>query len=108
MALTPLTYDILLALSDGPLHGYGIIKDIEERSGVDAAPSTGALYLALRRMLTDAMIEEDPNPPADADQRRRYCRITTEGREEAGAESRRLATLVAAARKKKLLSEGTA
>jgi DNA-binding PadR family transcriptional regulator len=108
MSLTPLTFDILLALTDGSLHGYGIIKDIEDRSGTEAAPSTGALYLALRRMLSEALIEEDPSPPADADNRRRYYRITAQGREQASRESSRLATLVAAARKKNLLSGETA
>ena len=32
-APTPLTYDILVALADAERHGYGIIREIEERSG---------------------------------------------------------------------------
>lgn len=35
--LTPLTYQILLALADGDRHGYGIIKEIEQRSGSSSA-----------------------------------------------------------------------
>ena len=54
--LTPLTFEILLALADEARHGYGIIKEIEVRSGPDAAPSTGALYLALRRMQGDGQV----------------------------------------------------
>ena len=48
--MTPLTYQILLALADASRHGYGIIKELEARLGSSAVPSTGALYLALQRM----------------------------------------------------------
>jgi DNA-binding PadR family transcriptional regulator len=106
-AMTPLTFEILLALADDRRHGYGIIKEIEERVGVADAPSTGALYLALRRMLGDELIEE-VEAVEDADQRRRYYRLTAKGRDHAEAESLRLSQLVASAREKKLLTEGAA
>ncbi len=103
--MTPLTYEILLALADESRHGYGIIKEIEERSGAGAAPSTGALYLALQRMQTDALIEETAAGPG-ADARRKYYRLTLKGRDHAEAESVRLAELVVAARRKNLLAGG--
>lgn len=108
-ATTPLTYQILLALADEDRHGYGIIKEIESRSGPHAAPSTGAMYLALQRMQADGLIEDarGPQDPED-DARRRYYAITAAGRALAEEESRRLAALVAAAREKKLLAGGTA
>jgi PadR family transcriptional regulator PadR len=103
--ITPLTYDILLALADAPRHGYGIIKEIESRG---SAPSTGAMYLALQRMERDQLIEEAPERPSDVDDgRRRYYRITPRGRELAEQESIRLAGLLATARAKDLLP-GTA
>lgn len=104
--LTPLTYEILLALADGARHGYGIIKEIEAESGAGAAPTTGALYLALQRMEREGLITEAPGPAGD-DARRRYYRITTGGRAAAEAESTRLETLLVAARRKHLL-EGRA
>ncbi len=105
--ITPLTYQILLALADGDGHGYGIIKEIEERAGSASAPSTGALYLALQRMQGSGLIEEAPDRPInDDDARRRYYRLTQEGRERARDESRRLAALVSDARAKKLLVGG--
>lgn len=107
MSLTPLTYDVLLALADEPRHGYGIIKEIEARSGPAAAPSTGALYLALQRMEAEGLIDEAPRPRGETDARRRYYRLTTAGRAAAREESARMATLVANARAKKLLPEGT-
>jgi DNA-binding PadR family transcriptional regulator len=110
MALTPLTYQILLALADGDRHGYGIIKEIEGRAGASSAPSTGALYLALQRMEAEGLVAEAPKRPAkgDDDARRRYYRLTAGGRALAEEESVRLAALVRAAREKKLLAEGRA
>lgn len=106
-AMTPLTFEILLALADDRRHGYGIIKEIEERVGASEAPSTGAMYLALRRMLGDELIEE-VEPAEGGDRRRRYYRLTGKGRNHAEAESLRLSRLVESARDKKLLTEGAA
>jgi len=105
---TPLTYQILLALADGTLHGYGIIKEIEERDGEGAAPSTGALYLALQRMEGDGLIEDTEAPSESADARRRYYRLTGRGREVAEEESERLVALVDTARARNLLPEAGA
>jgi DNA-binding PadR family transcriptional regulator len=105
--MTPLTYQILLALADGNRHGYGIIKEIETRAGTGAAPSTGALYLALQRMEAEQLIEETDQRPPDADDaRRRYYRISESGRTQAETESVRLLALVDAAREKKLIVGG--
>jgi DNA-binding PadR family transcriptional regulator len=102
--ITALTYQILLALADSDRHGYGIIKEIEEREGEDAAPSTGALYLALQRMERDGLIAEGASPRADDDARRRYYTVTRLGRSVGEQESARLAALVRIARQKKLLT----
>ena len=104
--ITSLTYQILLALADDDRHGYAIIKESEEREGEEAAPSTGALYLALQRMEREGLIGEAGAPMEEGDARRRYYRITSRGRSLARAESVRLASLVGAARRKKLLPEG--
>ena len=57
--LTPFSYQILVSLATGDLHGYGVLKDIEARAGEGSVPSTGALYLALQRLedmgVTDLM-----------------------------------------------------
>ncbi len=44
-------YDVLAVLADGPRHGYDIMLQIEERSGV--RPSPGSIYPALQ-MLEDS------------------------------------------------------
>ena len=99
-ALTTLTYQILIALADENRHGYGIIKEIEGRDGAGAAPTTGALYLALQRMESSGLIEADVGSPPGADARRRYYALTQRGREAARHEAHRLASLVDWARAK--------
>lgn len=104
-AVTPLTYSILLALADDPRHGYGIIKEIEARTGTSSAPSTGALYLALQRMESSGLIAESAaSSPESVDTRRRYWSLTKAGRAVAKDESVRLQALVATAREKDLLA----
>lgn len=90
---------ILLALASRTLHGYGIIRDVEERSAGETVLQTGALYRMLRRLLRDALIEEC-EPPADEshDPRRRYYRLTRRGRLVLDAEIARMSRLVRAAR----------
>jgi DNA-binding PadR family transcriptional regulator len=102
--ITALTYQVLLALADADRHGYGIIKEIEEREGEDAAPSTGALYLALQRMEREGLIAEGAAPRPGDDARRRYYTVTPLGRSVGEQESARLAGLVRIARQKKLLA----
>ena len=103
--LTPLSAAILFALAGGASHGYAIIKEIEELTNGDMSPRTGSMYLALHRLLEDGLIEE-----ADVrgdDERRRYYRLTTEGRTAARAEAERLSQLVKMASAKKLIPAPT-
>jgi DNA-binding PadR family transcriptional regulator len=96
---------ILLALADKERHGYGIMKEVEERTGGEVRLGPGTLYGAIKRMLADGLVEESverPDPELD-DQRRRYYRITGFGRRVVGAEIERLARLVSAARAKNVI-----
>jgi len=102
LPLTPLSFQILVALADGPKHGYGILKEIEEGSGGSLKSSTCTLYLAIQRLEQEGLLEEERNASA-SDSRRRYYRLTPDGREVAIAETRRLASLLAVARGKKLV-----
>lgn len=77
--LTHLSLQILLSLGTTPLHGYGILKAIDERTDGNETPSTGALYLALQRLEEEGRIRPCADPPTDADARRKYWEITPEG-----------------------------
>jgi len=105
LPLTPLSFQILVALADAPRHGYGILKEIEGSSSEPFQSSTGTLYLAIQRLEEQGLIEKDRARPG-SDSRRRYYRLTELGREVAIAETRRLATLVSVVRSKGLLGEG--
>ena len=63
---------VLTSLSDSPKHGYAIIKDIEEMSGISFGP--GTLYGVLARLEEEGLVEALP-----ADDRRRPYRITGQG-----------------------------
>ena len=108
LPLTPAMLNILLALAGGERHGYGIMREVEERSGGRTRMGPGTLYGSVKRMLAEGLIEEsDERPdPAMDDQRRRYYRITDFGRRVAGAEAERLSGLVETARARKLLGGG--
>jgi DNA-binding PadR family transcriptional regulator len=105
LPLTPAVLHILLALADEERHGYGIMREVEDRTGGGVRMGPGTLYGSIKRMLVDGLIEESderPDPELD-DSRRRYYRITDFGRRVAGAEAARLESLVRSAREKKLL-----
>jgi DNA-binding PadR family transcriptional regulator len=103
-ALSDLAFHILLALGDGPSHGYAIGKDVEEQSVGRLDPTTGALYQALRR-LTDEGLIVPAEGPGDADARRKYFALTRQGRRAAAKEAQRLDALVRAARQRKLYAQ---
>ena len=105
LPLTPLTYHALLALADGDRHGYGIIKEVERRTGGAMEIETGTLYHAIKRMLDGDMIQPVPasERPADEDRRRRAYRLTAWGKEVLAAESMRLRQLVDIAEEKRVI-----
>lgn len=101
LPLTPAAFHVLIALADGPKHGYLILKDVEERTSGDVRLSTGTLYGLIKRFLDEEMIiETKPD-----DDRRRPYKLTARGREVAEAEAERLARMVRAARGVKLLGQ---
>ena len=107
LPLTPLDFEILLALLEDDRHGYGVLQEVEKRAGAVLPLRTGTLYRALARLLDAGLIEElDDNAgrkAKDADERRRTYRITAHGRQVAKLEAERLEQQVAAARARKLL-----
>ena len=101
--MAPAVFHILIALADQPLHGYGIMLDIAERSAGKVKLSPGTLYGSIKQMLEDGLIEEVDSPVSD-DERRRYYRLTRDGREAARQEIARMAALVGQSRSTSLRS----
>ena len=101
LPLTPRVYHVLLALDERPLHGYALILAVQTLTDGIITMRTGTLYILLRRLLDQRLIEESterPDPDQD-DERRRYYRLTQLGRAVVEAESVRLQSVVAVARR---------
>jgi DNA-binding PadR family transcriptional regulator len=105
LPLTPVAFEILLALADGEQHGYSIMREVERRSAGTVKLHPGTLYRALARLLESGLIDElDTRPDvAHDDERRRYYQLTSRGIAVARAEAERLASQLDAARARRLL-----
>jgi len=97
LPLAPRDLLILAVLAEGPLHGYGLIKAVEQRSSAGVLLDPANLYRVLRRMRALGWIEETEDS-TDASERRRTHQITAEGRTVLRAEVSRLEALLAQAR----------
>jgi len=103
--LTPAVLHILLALSAREMHGYGIMKQVQEESRGKVKMGPGTLYGSLGRMIDAGLIAETDkkiDPELD-DERRVYYKITALGRKGLASELERYREVVALARHKPLL-----
>lgn len=107
--LTTAALHILLALASEERHGYAIIREVRETSDGVIKLGPGTLYRSLQQLLEEGLIDESNHRPGkDEDQRRRYYRLTSLGRQVLGLETRRLASVVALAKARKLLQNSPA
>ena len=88
------------------MHGYGIIKEVAERTGGAMDLETGTLYAAIKRLRDEGWIDvaDAPAGASRGDPRRRYYQLTELGRTVLKAESDRLARLVRLAEDKNLVT----
>ena len=102
--LTPAVFHILLALSSGERHGYGIMKQVEADTQGKVSMGNGTLYGSLKRMLDAGLVEESDKrvDPAMDDERRIYYRITDVGAKALAAELERYKRIVTLAQERKL------
>jgi len=102
--LTPAVFHILLALSGGERHGYGIMKQVEADSRGKVRMGPGTLYGALKRMLDSGLVKESDKrvDPEMDDQRRIYYQITGVGSQALEAELARYEDAVTLAQERKL------
>jgi DNA-binding PadR family transcriptional regulator len=105
LPLTPRVFHVLLSLAAAPLHGYGVILEVQKQTDGVIVLRTGTLYVLLRRLLDQKLItesEERAAPEVD-DERRRYYALTDLGRDVMQAESKRLEVVLTNARRSRLL-----
>jgi DNA-binding PadR family transcriptional regulator len=105
LPLKPKVLHVLLAVADGPRHGYSIMQEVLGRTDGRVRLWPAALYGMLRELeKRDLLVESDDRPSADEDdERRRYFALTPHGRRVLDAEVRRLEAIVHHARSSRAL-----
>ena len=104
--LSPLpaaAFQILMSLVDEELHGYEIMRRVEEQTGGRTRLGPGTLYSSIQALLEAGFIVEVAAPASGDDERRRYYRLSAAGRKAGREEAERLADLLRVARAKKIL-----
>ena len=105
LPLTPGMFQVLIALADGEKHGYAISRKSRAAPAGRSRSAPRRSTRSFRRFVQEGVIAESaerPDPALD-DERRRYYRLTTFGREVARAEAARMETALGMARAKKLI-----
>ena len=104
LPLTPVAFEILLALADGERHGYDVMIEIERRSGGRISPNPGTLYRALDRLVQEGLLTSTVRSVEG--ESRRVFSLSALGRAVAAAEAARLSDQVLAARSLRLFKRG--
>jgi DNA-binding PadR family transcriptional regulator len=95
LPLSPVIFHILLSLGEGERHGYALKREIANRTNGKLKLGPGVLYGSINKMLELGLIQESderPDPHLD-DERRRYYKITSLGKQAARAEATRMREL---------------
>jgi len=95
--LSDAAFQILLALGEDQRHGYEIMQALTDSGLSRTGPTT--LYRTIASLQRAGLIEESDQRPANDDERRRYYRLTSAGRDAASDEIVRLQRLLAHAEK---------
>jgi DNA-binding PadR family transcriptional regulator len=105
--LTPAVIHVLLALAGGERHGYAILKDVQRQSASQLRFGPGTIYGTLQRLMEAGWVDEVEAPAAATDARRRYYRLTRDGRQALKTEIDRLAGLLEIARTHRIQPRGS-
>ena len=104
LPLTPAVFFVLFSLADGEKHGYAIMQGMARLSDGKVHMGPGTLYTTLQRLLDLDWIEEvQSRAGMEGGNRRRYYRLTGNGKALLEAELSRMDSLVRLARRKKLV-----
>ncbi len=109
LPLSPATLHVLLALTGGDLHGYGILLEVARQSQGQYKMGPGTLYDNLRKLLKLGLVEDSRKPQprgkASKDDARREYRLTDLGSSVLSAEADRLAGVLRETRRSLRLRE---
>jgi DNA-binding PadR family transcriptional regulator len=72
------TFLVLVALAEGPRHGYGLIQGVEKLSNGKTRLRAGTLYATLDRLTSEGLIEPAGEEVVEG-RLRRYYRLTESG-----------------------------
>ena len=89
-ALTEAVYYILLSLMK-PMHGYGIMQNVEQLSNGRVKLAAGTLYGAINTLLEKGWIV---SLPSEKDSRKKEYQITEQGKQTLEIELNRLRELI--------------
>lgn len=101
--MTPAFFFLMLALTQGDLHGHAMGREVAERSGGSVKLGPGSLYWSLGRLAEVGLIEEVDPPEDEADERRRYYALTPYGRRVLSREAATLERVVEYARLRRIV-----
>ncbi len=78
LPLKPVDLQLLLALAEQELHGYGLVQAIAEGTGGLVQLDPGNLYRVIKRLLADGLVAESRRraPAAGAPRRRARAGLT--------------------------------
>src|SRR5688500_8073980 len=107
MPLTPAVVHVLLALAGSERHGYAIQKEVQRQTDGRVRMGPGTLYGTLQRLMDSSWVEEVERPARDVDERRRYYRLTRDGRQALKTEMARLDALVKLARAQRVVPDSS-
>ena len=105
LPLTPAVFFVLFSLADGEKHGYAIMQEMATLSGGKFRMGPGTLYTTLQRLLDLGLIEEvrGSRSVVERERRRRYYRVTSQGKTLLEDELSRMDSVVRLARTKNLV-----
>jgi DNA-binding PadR family transcriptional regulator len=94
LPLSAASLHILLSLAADDLHGYGIMQEVLRQSDGKYKLGPGTLYDNLQKLIERRLVLELGKRPGDDDPRRRYYRLSTQGRAVLTAEIARLESVI--------------
>ncbi len=105
LPLSPATMHVLLALTNGNLHGYGILLEVARQSQGAYKIGPGTLYDNLKKLLSEGLVKEASSQTEESTPRREY-HLTDLGSAVLRAETERLSKVIKEARRRLRLHEG--